>query len=73
MPPIARAILILLVLTGWGSSLRAEEPLTVFAAASLKTALDAANQLHRLQSDFGHDAPRMISTGWTRVALRAGK
>ena len=36
-------------------------------------ALVLANQLHRLQSNLGHDAPRMISTGWTRVALRAGK
>ena len=29
-------------------------------------------QAHYLD-DLGHDAPRMISTGWTRVALRAGK
>jgi hypothetical protein len=36
-------------------------------------ALDAADQLLRLQSDLGHDAPLMMSTGCTRVALRAGK
>ena len=36
-------------------------------------ALDAPDQPHRLQRDLAHDAPRMISTGCTRVALRAGK
>src|SRR5581483_1458197 len=30
-------------------------------------------QTNRLQRDLAHDAPRMISTGCTRVALRAGK
>ena len=29
--------------------------------------------VERLQRDLGHDAPLMISTGCTRVALRAGK
>src|SRR5262249_41471416 len=36
-------------------------------------ALDAPDQSHRLQPDLAHEAPRMISTGCTRVALRAGK
>jgi hypothetical protein len=36
-------------------------------------ALDAADQSHYLESNFAQDAPRMISTGCTRVALRAGK
>ena len=36
-------------------------------------ALNAADQAHNLQGDLGQDAPRMISTGCTRVALRAGK
>ena len=36
-------------------------------------ALNAADQSHGLKRNLGHDAPRMISTGCTRVALRAGK
>jgi molybdate transport system substrate-binding protein len=39
-----RAVLLGLVLMGLASPLGAEQPLTVFAAASLKTALDQANQ-----------------------------
>ena len=39
-----RAVLFGLILMGLTSPLGAEQPLTVFAAASLKTALDQANQ-----------------------------
>src|SRR4029077_1072988 len=36
-------------------------------------AVEAPHQTDRLQRDLAHDAPLMISTGCTRVALRAGK
>ncbi len=36
-------------------------------------ALNAADQSHNLERDLAQDAPRIISTGCTRVALRAGK
>jgi molybdate transport system substrate-binding protein len=39
-----RAVLLVILLMGLASALGAEQPLTVFAAASLKTALDQANQ-----------------------------
>ena len=39
-----RAVLLLIVLMQFALAFGAEQPLTVFAAASLKTALDAANQ-----------------------------
>ena len=36
-------------------------------------AVETSHQTDRLQRDLAHEAPLMISTGCTRVALRAGK